>query len=73
MDLNTCDASIELRQYPGQQREARPVHPVRGAMQQNGMKAGVTEEDFQDALGGWIPVENGIDLFPYHPKHTALL
>ncbi len=49
------------------------VQPVSHAMQQDGMKAGITEEDLQRALGGWIAVENGIDLFPDGPKHTALL
>ena len=35
------------------------------------MKAGVAEKDLHRALGGWIAVENGIDLFPDGPKHTA--
>ena len=52
---------------------ARSVHTVSRAMQQDGMKTGVTEEDLQRALGGWIAVENGVDLFADGPKHTALV
>jgi hypothetical protein len=49
------------------------VQPVSRAMQQDGMEAGITEEDLHRAFGGRIPVKNGIDLFPNGPKHTALV
>ena len=42
-------------------------------MQQDGVKAGIAEEDLDRALGGWIAAENGIDLFPDGAKHTALV
>jgi hypothetical protein len=71
MDLDPSDTSIELRKDSRQQREAIGVQPVSRAMQQDGMKAGVTEKDFQRALGGWITVEDGFDLFPDGPKHTT--
>jgi hypothetical protein len=73
MDLNPRHSSIELRNDPRQQGEARRIDSVRGAMQQDGMKSGVTEEDLQRALGGWIAVENRFNLFAYGPKHTALV
>jgi hypothetical protein len=49
------------------------VHTMSCSMQQDGMKTGVTEENLKRALGGWIAVENRVDLFPNGPKHTALL
>src|ERR1700733_2707601 len=72
MDLNPGDSSIELRNNPRHQRKARGVHAMSRAVQQDGMKAGVTEEDLERALGGRIAMENGIDLFPDGLKHTAL-
>src|SRR5580698_3762711 len=72
MDLDARDGSIKLRNNPRQQRESRKVHTVRCPMQQDGMKARVTEENLKRALGGWIAVENRVDLFPDGPKHTAL-
>jgi hypothetical protein len=47
------------------------MHPVSRAMQKDGMKSRVTEKDLERALGGGIPMKNGIDLFPNGPKHTA--
>jgi hypothetical protein len=73
MDLNPRDGSIKLRNNPRQQRESPKVHAVSGPMQQDGMKTGVTEENLKRALGGWIAVENRVDLFPDGPKHTAFL
>jgi hypothetical protein len=73
MDLDAGDGSIKLRNNPRQQRESLKVHAVSGPMQQDGMKAGVTEENLKRALGGWIAVENRVDLFPDGPKHTAFL
>jgi len=42
-------------------------------MQQDGMKAGVTEEDLHGALGGRITAKDRIDLFPDGQKHTWLI
>jgi hypothetical protein len=72
MDLDSRQHAVELREDSGQQRKA-PIEPVRGPMQQNGMKARITEEDLQRALSGWISAKNGIDLFPESSKHTALV
>jgi hypothetical protein len=72
MDLDARDGSIKLRNNPRQQRESLKVHTVGCPMQQDGMKTGVTEENLKRALGGWIAVENRVDLFPDGPKHTTL-
>jgi hypothetical protein len=73
MDFDARDGSVKLRNNPRKQRESLKVHAVSGPMQQDGMKAGVTEENLKRALGGWIAVENRVDLFPDGPKHTAFL
>jgi hypothetical protein len=47
------------------------MHPVAHAMQQDGVKARVTEEDFYRALRGRIATENGINLLPDRSEHGA--
>src|SRR5580704_17230249 len=58
MDLNAGQGPVDLRQNPRQLREPRLMHPVGGTMQQDRVEAGVTEEDFDRALGRWITAEN---------------
>jgi hypothetical protein len=40
-------------------------------MQQDGVEARVTEEDFHRTLRGWIAAENGINLLPDRSEHGA--
>ena len=71
MDLDAGHGPVELRNDARQQRETADVQPVRQPVQQDGMKAGVTEKNLDRALGGWIAAENGIDLFPDGSKHSC--
>jgi hypothetical protein len=60
-----------LRQNARQQHESGLMHPMAHAMQQDGVKARVTEEDFYRALRGRIATENGINLLPDRSEHGA--
>jgi tagatose-1,6-bisphosphate aldolase non-catalytic subunit AgaZ/GatZ len=71
MDFDPGKQAAELRQNSRQQHEARLVHAVSDAVQQDGMEAGVTEEDFERTLRGWIAAENGINLLPDRSEHGA--
>ena len=71
MNLDSSQAPVNLGKNPCQQHEARLMHPVGGAMQQDGVEAGITEEDFDRALGRRITTENGIDLLADRSEHGA--
>ena len=40
-------------------------------MEQDGVKPGIAEDDFEHAFSGRILPENGVDLFAYGAEHVA--
>jgi len=54
------------------QRHAPAVQPVGQAMQENGVKAGVTEKNLDHAFGGGVFPENRGDLFSDGLKHELM-
>ena len=73
MDFNAGQGAIKLRDDAGEQRKAGRVKLMGGAMQEDGMEAGVTEKDLDRALGRGVSAKNGLDLFPDGSKHTGFL
>jgi len=65
-----CKAG-ELRQDTCRQRKSCAVHLVPQPVQQNGMKTGIAEENFDGALRGRIAAENRVDLLPDGSEHDA--
>src|SRR5262249_16596773 len=49
------------------------IEPVREAMQQNGMHAGITQQDFEHTACGRVTPEYRIDLLPQCAKHVRSL
>ena len=45
------------------------VNAVGEAMDQDGVKSGVAKDDLQDAAGGGVALEDGVDLFPDGGEH----
>jgi hypothetical protein len=73
MDLNSRQPPAELRYESRHDRDACPIEPVSKTMQQDRVKSGITEEDFQGALRSRIFVENRLNLFPDGSEHDASL
>ena len=55
------------------QRHVPAVQPVRQAVRQDGVKAGVAKEDLEHAFGGRVFPEDGVDLFTDGAEHVALV
>jgi len=72
VDVNAGQGAINLRQKASGKIEAGAIHTVRKTVEQYGMKAGVAEDDFEDALSGRVFLENGIDLLPDGTKHRLI-
>src|SRR5436190_21832211 len=70
VNLNSCKESADLRDYARYQRYLTQIQPVCQPVQQNGMEARITQNDFQDALRGRIFTEDRIDLLPDCSEHT---
>ena len=49
------------------------IEAVGEPVDQNGMEAGVTEDDFQHALGGGIFTEDRIELLPDVAEHDPIM
>jgi hypothetical protein len=73
MDFDTRCRADELRENARSERKTRAVQLVAQPMQQNGMEAGIAEEDFDGALRSGIATEDGIDLFPEGAEHGSYL
>src|ERR1700743_507183 len=71
VDFNAGQKTRNLRDEPRNDRDVRLVQPMRETVQQNGVEAGVTEEDFNGALRRWVFTKYGIDLFPDSGKHAS--
>src|SRR5579862_339955 len=69
MDLDSGEEAAGLGDHSRNERDAPAIEPMGEAMSQNGVEAGVTEKDFNDALGRRVFPENGVDLFPDGAKH----
>ena len=69
MDFNARQEARELRNYARDERHSGTIHFVCQTMQQDGVKAGVAEEDFEDTLGRRIFAKNSVDLLAHGPKH----
>jgi hypothetical protein len=70
MDVDSRQKPAELVYHARGKRRSALVQPMRDPVQKHGVKSGITEHDFQAALGGRILVKDGIDLFPYDVKHA---
>src|SRR5581483_2399438 len=71
VDFDAREKTADLRNDTRNQRYTPLIEPMRQAVQQNGMKPWVTEEDFDYALGRGILAEDGVELFPNSPKHGS--
>ena len=69
VDFNPGKEAADLRDQPGDEGDAPTVEFMGEAVGQDGMKAGVAEEDFNDAFSSRVLPEDGIDLFPDGAKH----
>src|SRR5258708_1456074 len=72
VDLDAGEESAELGNEARQDGNTGEVQPVSEPMEQDRVEAGVTQDDLQHALGGWIFPEYGVDLFPDRTEHTLL-
>ena len=70
VDLDARQKAADLRDHARHQRHPPAIQPVRQAVQQDGVEAGVAEEDLDHALGGRVFPENGVDLFPDGSQHA---
>jgi hypothetical protein len=73
VNLDSGECSGKLADHPSGRVPAGIVKPVRHAMEQDCVKTGVAEHDFQDASRRGIATENGIDLFTDRPEHAAVI
>src|SRR5262249_8079790 len=70
MDLYAGNGSRELAHHARGRIPSGAIEPVREAMQQNGMHAGITQQDFEHTACGRVTPEYRIDLLPQCAKHV---
>ena len=54
-----------------QREPAAAIQPVRQAMQQDRVEAGIAQHDLQHAARGGIALEHGVDLFADGAEHEC--
>ena len=64
MDVNAGEETIDIRNDPRQQIPAPAVKSVRQPMEQDGMEAGITQDNLQHALGCRVFPEDCFHLLP---------
>lgn len=69
MNLNACYDSRALRYESRHNVAFVPVEPVRNAVEQDRMQAGIAKQDFETALGGWVFSFDRLDVFA--KRHLA--
>ena len=69
VDLDPRQETGNMGQQPGGKPHVPFPEPVRGAVEPDGVKSRVAEQDFQNALGGRVPLEDDLDFVPDPVKH----
>jgi hypothetical protein len=70
VDFDSGEESAGLRDESRLKGHAPAVQFVRHAVRQDGVKAGVAQDDFDHALGGRVFPEDGVDLFADGAEHV---
>ena len=66
-------AARELADDAGQSEPSGQVEAVCEAVEQDGVKAGITQQDFRYAARRRVPAKHGVDLFTDGLEHSATL
>ena len=69
VDFDAGEKAADLGHHARHQRHSPSIELMGEAMRQDGVKAGVTEEDLNDTFRGRVFPEDGVDLFPDGSKH----
>jgi hypothetical protein len=73
MDLDSRKETADLRDDTRQNRYAGFAKTMRKPVREDGVNSGVTEEDFEGALGSRILSKDRLDLFPERLEHALFL
>ena len=69
MDLDAGEEAAELGNESRQERHPPAVELVGHAVGQDGMEAGVAQNDFEGAFGRRVLSEDRVELFPDSSEH----
>jgi hypothetical protein len=72
MDFNACEESADVRDEPAGRAQAMSPQPVRGAMEVQGVKARIAQQDLDDAPGRRVSIESRPDIPSDGVEHTRL-